>query len=262
MKENDEEKHVRQTLEYHGFDVERVGEDVVDRRADYEFRKNGDHYILEVTAKKETQFVLDLIREAGRCGVATGDRKIDYWNRADALVKDKVRQLVSTPGRADSFRVLWLCALHHDGVSVTDLVRRTVYGIRYLGIFRQGNPLGFRDCFYYNYNSFFSVPELDGLVLENTKGYLLCINEFSPRVERFRLCALARVFREKCPESIYDPVALDKEGRALRIEGNVNRHDDKAKWKYLLDKYGLQTCPSFESEFVGFAIVNGSTDSQ
>jgi hypothetical protein len=262
MKENDEEKYVRQTLEAHGFDVERVGEDGVERRADYEFRKSADHYILEVTAKKETQFVLDLLREAGRCGLATSDRKIDYWNRADALVKDKVRQLVSTPGRAESFRVLWLCALHHDGVSVTDLVRRTVYGLcDLIGHTRERTFIS-RPCFYYDFNTFFSVPDWDGLVLENPKGCLLCINEFSPRVQHFRLCELARVFREECPQSIYDPVALDKEGHALRIEGNVNRRDHHAKWKYLLDKYGLQTCPSIESEFVGFAIVNGFTDSQ
>jgi hypothetical protein len=252
MRENPEELHARRTLEAHSFDVERIPEEAGVRRADYRVKSGSEETILEVTDKKETQFVLDLHAEATAKGLATADREVDYWNGIDKVIKGKADQLRQTPGPATVFRVLWLSALHEDGDFIVDVTRRTAYGLHDVLVHGDREIPYSKPCFYYNRNTFYAVPDLDGIILVNRTGGQLCLNAFSPKRQSFRASALANMFP---PKTILDPELWEEQDRAFVLDGDVDRTDQKAKWRRIYEKYGAKTTAFKRSQFLGFVSI-------
>ncbi|MFN7966189.1 MAG: hypothetical protein U0V87_10930 [Acidobacteriota bacterium] len=252
MKENAEELHARRVLEAHAFKVDRISREPGARRADYRIRAGVEETILEVTDKKETQFILDLHAEAATNRLATADREVMYWNGIDRVIKEKTEQLRQTPGQPDAFRVLWLSALHGDGDFIMNVGTRTAYGLQDLLVQTSREMPYAKPCFYYNRNTFYAVPELDGIILVNQTGGQLCINGFSPRCNLFRGTALARVFP---PNTVLDPEVWERDGRAFILDGEMDRTDPKAKWRRIFEKYGAKTTAFNMSQFVGLVSI-------
>jgi hypothetical protein len=56
-------------------------------------------------------------------------------------------------------------------------------------------------------------------------------------------------------KAVSDPQREDEEGQAFRIDGDLDRGDARAKYNFLLKKYGVRTTVFSMHEFQGIAAV-------
>lgn len=251
--ENREERYAREVLEFQGFTVERVSVEPGKRRADFRARRGVEEFVVEVTDKKETEFLRSTYEKARLGGMHVDSRQISPRNTVDGIIRDKAVQLEQTPASDGAFRVLWLSALNEDDHFLIEEARMTVYGLADLYVSPPDVASSVRPCFYYHHSTFHAVPGIDGMVLVSRDGGHLCINPFSPRAELFRRSELAAVFPEA---SMIDPLRCEMEGSALVLDGHVNRKDVAAKQEYLQRKYGLRTSEFKWHEIVGVARIS------
>jgi hypothetical protein len=249
MNENSEEKYARNILEAHNFKVIRLSNEP-SRCADYSVQKGLEKYLVEVTDKKETEFIQKLRCKAEAEGIASDSRVLKQWNRIDAIVRNKKDQLKATPDRGNAFLIIWLSALHHDSHFVLNSVLHNIYGLQDLFVFSSFEAITSKPCFYYHkYYSFYQEEDIDAVILAGPQGGRLCVNEFSRRASLFRKSELYPMFPEK---SRYDPLTMEYEQRSFRIIRDQNRRDEKTQWSYLFETYGVKTTKSTAHQFVGY----------
>ncbi len=252
MNENHAENYARKMLEAHGFLVKRLEQPEVGRSADYLVESSGESFLIEVTDKKETDFLEKLLLEVKGKGVATGSREQALSNRIDGILRDKEDQLGKTLVYSSLPKVLWMSALNKDSRYILDLVKKTIYGIQTIAVHDSSGEFSFNECFYINYSSFYKYKGIDALVLASYEGVRLCLNEFSNKYNIIRASKLAEMFPEK---DRVDPRSLEETGRAFCIRSDISRKDSKSIWKYLFKEYGVRTSKALSSNFVGYLSV-------
>lgn len=95
-----------------------------------------------------------------------------------------------------------------------------------------------RDCYYFGFSDFYKYRDiLDGAILidANSEEGKLCINDHSPRYNRFRESSLAQVFGT----AVIDAPKLDHDGDAFIVYADIDRKNKQAVFDYLRRKYSL-----------------------
>ena len=224
MTENLAEQYARMVFETHGFSVTRLeppGGGSGGRCADYLVTKDSESFLLEVTDKRESTFLSDLLSTAKIEEIAAGSREPTYWNRIDGKLGDKEKQLVQTSlAYPDIPRVVWLSALNRDSRYILERLEQTVYGLRTLAVRGASGEFSFRRCFYWTRSAFFKFQNIDAMILASDKGGILCINEFSNLSDAIRASKSFEMFP---PEARVDPLELEKAGKAYCVRGERTR---------------------------------------
>lgn len=260
MTENLAEKYARRVFETDGFLVTRLELPDVGRCADYLVIKDSESFFLEVTDKSASDFLSDLLSKAEVKGIATGSRDLTFSNRIDGILHDKEKQLVQTSMvYPDIPRVIWLSALNLDSRYILRCVKQTVYGLQTLAICGASGEFSSKMCFYRTHSAFFKFQNIDALILADSEGGTLCLNEFSKRAAMVRASKLVKMFP---PEARIDPLDLEKTGKAYCVRGDIPRKDDKAVWQYLYNTYGVRTSVMLSSEFVGYILTQNLIENE
>ena len=238
-----------------GFSVLRIPRSDKERRPDFIVSKDHETYVIEERSKEVLSFFKEVEKQTKKYGIGSASEHLKPSNTLSSIVQKKKGQLVYTES-AHAFRILWFTCMQSGAEHIFELMRRTLYGLAHLSVWsatahdllKTSVP-----CYYYYRNTFFSCPWLDATVLWSDKLWALCVNEFSEHVEALRKCSLYRLFIKT--GGLQDPQALEKEGRAFVIRGDVDRTDEHAKWDYLLKEYGFRTSVVLESAFAGMISV-------
>jgi len=238
-----------------GFSVSRIRRSDEERRPDFIASKGQETYVIEEKSKEILRLFDEAKTHADKCGVGSASEGIEPSNTLSGIVRKTEGQLAHR-GPQDAFRILWFSCLDNYAEHVFELMRRTLYGLANVSVWSDTTPVLLKPsvpCYYYYRNTFFRCAWLDGTVLWSGKLWGLCVNEFSEQADALRKSSLYRLFLER--GGLVDPQELEKERRAFVIRSDMDRTDEKAKWRYLLQKYGCRTSVLSGSAFAGMMHV-------
>jgi len=212
----------RDFFEELGFHVDDIPETDT-KRADLDVDDGDQQYIVEVKQKLDTGSQLTVLHNS----YPGSDRKItrephSASNRLDGILKDGRKQLEATPAGEAVLRLLFVL---FTGPNADMFVRRalyTFYGVQdVIPVSESGDGL---NCVYFHNSFSFSSPYVDGLLLMENDGLLLCLNEFSSRCDILRHSQLAL----QMGMAVYDPANFDEDDGKVVLRSTISRTDDGA----------------------------------
>jgi hypothetical protein len=247
-----QESHAVDSLEAAGFRTTRIKEKANERRADLLVSDGVSEYLIEVKGKDVSAEYRQLQGEADSEGIACLERVIAYRDRLDGILGHAHSQLIATPP-TDAYRLVWISCLMEDFDFVHQQFEFTLYGKQELVLFKDLKHLPSTvTCFYYNHSSFFRFREIDAVILSGPSSRYLCLNEFSQKSSEFRQTDLCEFFPDT---NIIVPSKIEQSGKAISLPAEIDRSDDKAKWKYIFETYGLMSAPAHVHSFRGLMSV-------
>jgi hypothetical protein len=188
---------------------------------------------------------------AGRVHASTVPLKFD--NRLSGIVRKASSQLGSSAANIDhDLRVLWFTGTGYDGEAKHRQLVSTLYGST--RIFERAGAR-FRTCYFFRNGDFFRYRDiLDGAfacdLTGDTLNIDLCLNPYSSRWEELRDSPFAKRLRG----GPIDPVAEEKAGEALIVDGDVQRSNEADVLAYLQRKYNLQEIMNMDMGMTSAAI--------
>jgi hypothetical protein len=158
---------------------------------------------------------------------------LDYSNRVDAIFKFCGKQLKETPADSTPFRLIWLHCAGMDNDLLEVRARNTFYGIVPVVPVGSGNGCM---CFYFDFNTAFMLPHVNGLLIVVRDGLRLYVNEFASSVESFRN---SRLFDELRP-AIFDPTEIVANEVHIALNSDISRGDENAVLNALEKQTGVR----------------------
>ncbi|WAM23475.1 hypothetical protein [Myxococcus sp. NMCA1] len=255
------EKDAQELLEANQYSVEKLPESNR-RTADFFVSKNNDRYIIEVTEKEPAEAFTQMLQTANKEGLGTLIRELDRNNGLDGIIKKKAAQLRATDREAD-FKLLWIAGPNGDSDFFRDVLIRTLYGLAQLSAVRsmdldflKTSPPTMHICFYYDYFSFYGLPDLAGVIFSVQGQKILFVNPFGGKASEFRNSEIHHLFENI--GAVADPDTI-KDPSVLFLGLKVERSNQRAKWEYIKNTYGILTSRMIESSFRGVVPFKIST---
>lgn len=201
-------------------------------RADFLISTDYERIILELKIKGEDEEELRDRRKILDSGsIYSRSESSLRRNRMSGLVRKGVSQLVETPDEAD-FKVLWLHAAGRYGEILETRLTATLYGRRQL--IHTENEHDDRYCYYFDNSDFFRHRSvLNAAIVSFEDRCQLCINDLYPDADAFRRSE----FRSLFGEGYIDPVEFERMGDAYIVDGSVDRRDEMAVTRFIIEKY-------------------------
>lgn len=233
---NQSEQLAIQFLKEVGISVTKIPEED-EKRADLRASDGQCEYLVEVKEKLDTGSQLNIEREETEHGsVVIAREPLKSYSRLASIFKDGSRQLQATPKQNESFSVLWL---HVQGMNADMLARRalyTFYGVANLSALRPDE--GTVNCAYFDYSTASQMPNVDGLVIMEEMSLQICLNEFSPRYEAFKLSKLVTAFESA--SAVYDPSIFDGSDGRIALRSKVPRKDEAVVLEAVFQQTGIR----------------------
>ena len=235
MTEDELKQLVIAQLRQFGMEAEPIPEQPDKKTADIKGSMLGEVFLFEL---KQRERVIEYVRDLET--LAHGEiaeqipELLKYRNNHSAVVRDGIKQLEATIDRGDEYRLLWLDAGEADPDLDAAQYEATLCGERHL--FCLGHSTLF-SCYFFTESEFFTNrAKLDGAVVSDGKGWKLLLNSYSPRYERLK----STEFVKKLGGAAWDPLEMEKQGRILIADTDLDRRDEAAVLNYIFEKYGLQ----------------------
>jgi hypothetical protein len=153
-------------------------------------------------------------------------------NKLAGIAKKAKKQVEAAQAPTD-FGLVWFDCSGHDPESQQKRLFATLYGTT--NVYDIQDSSFFKECDYFHNSVFFRWRnELDGAVVMWAEGGALYLNNYSPRFGALRGSALAQAFKQ----GVVDPLQLEREGKSLIADCEIDRKDSAAVKHYLGQKYG------------------------
>src|SRR5713101_4986654 len=153
-----------------------------------------------------------------------------YTNTMASIIRDAAEQLDTTTPFPGEFKLIWFAAKGQNAQLQVDQFRSTLYGQVDILTATAGKPVRVIPGFYYTFNEFYKLPQIDGaigcfdtlddLYLKAHAGFYL--NSYSPRASELKQTKLFKMFARAA--AICDPSALEATGDALICNHDTDRH--------------------------------------
>lgn len=241
---------VRLLLRSAGLRSERIPPSATGKRCDLRALDDGvGGYLIEIKGIHDDEATVSTFRKTMQGGeVFDADRRMGASRSIGDKIDKAMKQVRETAGgRHDD---LWLIALVDRGriwsQTIMNQIIATLYGIR---VIAEVCPNGkTRKCLYFSRSAFHKLRlgpdraltdaiELDGAIILGAEGAGLCVNDYSPQAQRLCNSRLGRFFAE--PGLLHTVERIEREGRFLVADCDIDRKDEYAVLQYLAAKYGL-----------------------
>jgi len=239
VKLNRSEQLVKKFLESLDLLVDAL-EPVGDRKtADFLATDNADvNYLIEVESQADDLSYWDELVERGQVNRTD---EVMRTNVASRVVRHATKQLRETEAPQHSFNLLAIVPASDDPGTQASEFRSTLYGIMLLVDAESDCEHQTKDCFYFDYNEFHGMTDIEGAILFWESSCQLCINTFAERVNAFRNSALYQRFDKE--GGILDPDALEASGQAYIADIDLPRSESEKLLDYVTEKYSLNSRP-------------------
>jgi len=118
--------------------------------------------------------------------------------------------------------------------------RVVLYGVQTMEGIRTSNDSFYeKECFFFGDSFSFRHKKLDGVVLHDERGTVLCLNPFSEHASDFRQTSLVKLFRKEL--ELVDPKDLEASGECFIADCAFSRKDLNPVVRYLKKKYDLKS---------------------
>lgn len=239
MKLSPSESRVKRFLCDIGFTVIKLHERVGHKIADFQVTDTSENtYIIEVKSQAEDLVYLQELSEKGE--VFRKDEVL-RTNVATRVIREAVDQIRATPSPEKSSGVIAIVVAPDDpGTQVSEFVS-TLYGTRFLVLLDNDGEAGSIECYYFDYNEFFTTRDIEAVIIFSDYGCRLYINTFAKKLVEFRETDLFHVFEEK--NAIIDPEIIEQAGAAYIANTDLDRKDEEKLIDYIISKYSLHQRP-------------------
>ncbi len=238
MPENEAERRVREFLEAQHFRVRRIDALPEEQRADFHVTHGSEVYIVEVKGMAgDEQYTRDLAER----GDTIREDRIGRTNPVSKRIRESAEQLRSTPADTTVFRIISLVAIGDDPDVQADQFISTIYGIIDLIIPGDGGSARALPCFYFTFNEFFKMPDVDALLVLKPSASRICLNSFCTRARTFRQSKLWQLHVHH--GAFCDPVEMEARGEAFIADCDLDRHHESLVRDYIRTKYRMDNLP-------------------
>ncbi len=239
MKLNRSEQLVKELLESLDLLADAL-EPVGDRKtADFLATDSDDvNYLIEVESQADDSSYWEELEERGQVNRTD---EVMRTNVASRVVRHATKQLRETEAPEHSFNLLAIVPASDDPGTHASEFRSTLYGIMLLVDAESEDEHQTKDCFYFDYNEFYEMTDIEGALLFDESGCQLCINTFAERIDAFRTSALYQRFDKE--GGILDPDALEASGQAYIADIDLPRSESEKLLDYVTKKYSLNSRP-------------------
>lgn len=218
-----------------GFDCHRV-EEAIDKRADFLVCDGTQSYFIELKTKFESPE-----RSALRSSQLKSEKVFadSLGLTATATYKSILakasKQLASMAAQDDTpLRIPWI---HCVGLQASVDVQRfmnLLFGSVFIADWADGGEA--KPCYFFRPSIFHQYKHIiDASMVSTEHDLWLCINPHSQRCGQAAKCRLANVLAE----GMVDPSQLEMDGLAWVVEASIDRRDEEAVLRFVIDKYGL-----------------------
>ena len=239
MNLNRSEQLVKEFLESLDLTVDAL-EPVRDRKtADFLATDSVDmSYLIEVESQSDDLSYWEDLEEMGQVNRTD---QVMRTNVASRVVRHATKQLRETDEPEHSFNLLAIVPATDDAGTQASEFQSTLYGIMLLVDAESGDEHQTKKCFYFDYNEFYEMKDIEGALLFDDSGCQLCINTFAEKINAFRSSALYQRFEKE--GGILDPDALEASGEAYIADIDLPRSESDKLLDYVTEKYSLNSRP-------------------
>ena len=196
------------------------------------------HYLVEVESQADDTSYWQELEEKGRVNRTD---EVMRTNVAARVVRHATKQLRETEVPDDAFNLLAIVPASDDPGTQASEFQSTLYGTMLLVAVESDGNQQSKQCFYFDYNEFYEMTDIEGAMLFWDSSCQLCINTFAERVDQFRGSALYQRFDKD--GGILDPHALEARGQAYLADIDLPRSDPEPILDYVVEKYHLDSRP-------------------
>ena len=235
MTEDEFKQLVVSQLAQIGMTAEPIPEQADRKTADIKGSMLGETFFIELKQReREIEYLRDLSALKHGEIAEQVPELLKYRNNHSSVIRDGVKQVDSSIEVGDEYRLLWLDAGDADPELDAAQYEATLCGERHLFCLGHSTLLS---CYFFTDSEFFRNREkLDGAVISDGKGWKLVLNSYSPRYERLKNTAFVR----NLGKAAWDPLELERQGRILIADADLDRKDEASVLKHIFEKYGLQ----------------------
>jgi hypothetical protein len=234
-----------------GFNVEPIPEVHTERSPDLRATANDEVYLIEVKEKRADELQLRKAEEAySRNEQVLITHELTPRPTIDSIVRTAVSQITSHPEAGATFHILWYAATGWHAAVYFEQIQATLYGS--VTLIDRDEPTWLRTCLFFGESAFFrSRLHLDAAVITCGQNGQLCLNPYSPRVDKLRASYLAGCFSG----GVIDPPQLEAAGQVVIANCIADRGDSDAVLKFLETKVGRRlTTMTFRQASVSFTL--------
>lgn len=215
-------------------------EPVGDRKtADFLATDSADvNYLIEVESQADD---LAYWRELEEKGQVSRTDEVMRTNVASRVIRHATKQLLETDAPEHSFNLLAIVPASDDPGTQASEFRSTLYGITLLVDAESTEEHQTRYCYYFDYNEFYAMRDIEGALLFEDSDCQLCINSFGERADAFRESALYQRFDRE--GGILDPDVLEASGEVYIADIDLPRSESEKLLDYVTEKYSLNSRP-------------------
>ena len=209
--------------------LERVGR----KAPDFRVLGDGPGYLVEVKARYDDEEASRTLKTAG---TAAHVRTLGHDDAVERIARRARRQLEAEDPNREHVWLLWLDARAVMGAdALRDQLIATLYGIRH-AVFEDdvGDTVSLH-CYYARPGVLERWSDLDAAVVAGHGGWLLCLNEFSPRAQEVRALRLTREFERR--SAVIVPAELERAGGAMLAPTSLDRRVEPVLTAYLREHY-------------------------
>lgn len=200
---------------------------------------DGVQYLIEVESQADDESYWEELEEKGRVNRTD---EVMRTNVASRVVRHATKQLRETEAPEHAFNLLAIVTASDDPGTQASEFCSTLYGLMLLVSVQTDGDQQTKDCFYFDYNEFYEMADIEGAILFWGSSCQLCINTIADRVDGFRSSALYQRFDKK--GGIFDPDALEAADRAYVADIDLPRSDQESILDYVMEKYSLSSRPT------------------
>lgn len=144
-------------------------------------------------------------------------------NSFEAMLKQARKQLVNTRKSDEQYCVVWLNVQGVDSDLKASQAQATFYGMAHLNPHcTNAEEIEPVICYYFDFSSAKRFPELDAVIIEDSEGAYLCLNEFSLNYARFKSSYLFKYFKN----AVVDPLRYSMQGTTIALRSDISRTNE------------------------------------
>ena len=211
--------------------------------------------LIEEKTKLDNPADLAKRRKAFDAGaVYSSSKRLVRNNRLSGVVRKAASQLASSASNPHDFCLVWFTGTGYQAHALSEQFIATLYGST--NIIEMGSS-HFRRCYFFRNSDFHRYADIiDGAVVAHVEGQALsaklCVNPLSSRASRLRASAFARRFGT----AVEDPEALERDGEAFIVTGDVDRNNENALLAELQQKYSTKPLMTFDLGYHSAAVAH------
>jgi len=226
------EKVIEEILKAYGYQVEKIPTSEV-KTPDFLVFDSTSAYLLEVKTKLPSREQIRERKEILHAGEFYQlNEPIIPNKRLTEIIKKAERQLREYKSQTEVLRLVWLAATDYLEEARMDQFEATLYGSTCVVDWSTRGRAG--TCYFFYNSDFFRFRDvLDAAIVSAGSKYRLLLNPLSKSYERMKNSSLACHLHD----GVVDPIAIEAQGKAFIVDGDVDRNNEAEVLAFLQTKY-------------------------